>query len=536
MKTFDISTVFENDTEYRFDGTALDVYLNDTTQLQEKIYRAIYPSKKTRLDTAIYLKGLSNVTLDFCGATLLLHDDTIQPFVLDECENITIKNVTVEYERSLMDEIDIVKIDNGEIWFKQTEKQKLHFPMKAENGSLIPLSGDKEYPDDFKEPHFFNLYDKKTHECLAICLVRIGKDLPHIPTEQYPFKYYDLCAEQRGEYIVMAGELPPNLVSGVTCAQAHSARDLNSCFIIRSKNTHLENFRILNGAGMGILGMYSKNIVLDGVKYCCDERSHGIATNAADAVHLISCMGKIEIINSTFEGMKDDAINIHGNYYTVQSASNGIIHAKLNTDIQANPAVNAYYKMFGEGDTIATYRGNTTLVKSTLSIERVDITGDFTLDLYVSGDTSFLCAGDSIENLNIQADLYIKNCCFGKAKTHLRLQTRGEIVMEECSCSLKILLTGDKNYWFEGSPINNLTIKHCKFSGDNAFINACPEFDICHKSPYYHSGIKIIENTFDTVNALDLYSCKNILFEGNINTRNLPFENKFDNCTEIIEK
>ena len=96
MKTFDISTVFENDTEYRFDGTTLDVYLNDTTQLQEKIYRAIYPSKKTRLDTAIYLKGLSNVTLDFCGATLLLHDDTIQPFVLDECENITIKNVTVE--------------------------------------------------------------------------------------------------------------------------------------------------------------------------------------------------------------------------------------------------------------------------------------------------------------------------------------------------------------------------------------------------------------------------------------------------------
>ena len=99
MKPFDRTTKFESNTEYIFEGEVLSISTFDTVRLEEKIYRAIYMSEKTWLDTAIYLKDLSNVTLDFGGATLFLRDDTIQPFVLDGCKNITIKNVTIEYER-----------------------------------------------------------------------------------------------------------------------------------------------------------------------------------------------------------------------------------------------------------------------------------------------------------------------------------------------------------------------------------------------------------------------------------------------------
>ena len=59
MKRFTISTNFESNTEYRFDGKALRVSLDDTVRLEEAIYRSIYMSKKTWLDTAIYLKDLS---------------------------------------------------------------------------------------------------------------------------------------------------------------------------------------------------------------------------------------------------------------------------------------------------------------------------------------------------------------------------------------------------------------------------------------------------------------------------------------------
>ena len=199
MKAFDISTTFESNTDYRFDGEMLRVSLADAVRLEKKIYRSIYMSKKTVLNTAIYLKDLSNVTLDFGGATLLLCDDTIQPFLLDGCRNVTIKNVTVEYERSLMNEMDVTEIRDGEIWCKQTEKQKRHFPLRVENGCLIPISGDREYPDAFKEPMFLNLYDRDTRECRKMYLVRIGTELPYLSKERYPFHYYDLVAEQRGE-------------------------------------------------------------------------------------------------------------------------------------------------------------------------------------------------------------------------------------------------------------------------------------------------------------------------------------------------
>jgi len=536
MKPFDRTTKFESNTEYIFEGEVLSISAFDTVRLEEKIYRAIYMSEKTWLDTAIYLKDLSNVTLDFGGATLFLRDDTIQPFVLDGCKNITIKNVTIEYERSLLNEMDIVDVKDGEIWCRQTEKQKKHFPMRAQNGFLIPISGEKEYPDAFKEPKFFNLYDRDTRDFRKMYLIRIGTELPHLPKEQFPFRYFDLTAEQRGDCIVLCGELPDGIIPGVTCAITHSERDVSSCFIICSENTVLENVRILNGAGMGILGMYSENITLDGVQYCFDERSHGITTNAADAVHLISCFGKIEIVNSIFEGMKDDALNIHSNYYTVQSIENNVIYAKLKTDIQENPGVNAHYKMFDKGDTLAIYRGSTTVLKQILAVENIEVTGDFTADIYCNGDLSALDVDDTIENRSAQADLHIKNCRFGKAGTHLRLQTRGKVLIEDCECSLTILLSGDKNYWYEGSPINDLTIKNCRFMGKRGLIIAMPSFDVCDESPYYHSGIKIIQNTFDVTNALNLSNCKDILFERNITCSGMSFKNHFQNCTEIIEQ
>ena len=234
--------------------------------------------------------------------------------------------------------------------------------------------------------------------------------------------------------------------------------------------------------------------------------------------------------------MKDDALNIHGNYYTVQSVEGNVIHARLNTDVQANPGVNAHYKMFDKGDVLAICRGNTTVCKQKLTVEQVEVTGDFTVDIYFGGEALDLRKDDTVENLSAQADLHIKHCRFGKAGTNLRLQTRGKILIEDCECSLKIALTGDKNYWYEGSPINDLTVKNCHFVGKRANIGAYPSFDVCAESPYYHSGIKILGNTFDVTMALDFSNCRDVLFEGNVQAAGLPFENQFRDCAEVMER
>ena len=99
-----------------------------------------------------------------------------------------------------------------------------------------------------------------------------------------------------------------------------------------------------------------------------------------------------------------------------------------------------------------------------------------------------------------------------------------------------ICLTGDKDYWYEGSPINDLTIRNCRFVGKRGRVVASPSFDVCAGAPYYHSGIKILNNTFDATMALDCSNCSDIVFEGNVNSAGLPFENQFHACVDVVEK
>ncbi len=533
MEPLSLSVKLESNHSYYAEND-ISVYLKQTFRLTDSIYRSLYTSEKKYLDTAFYLNGLKNVTLDFCGKTLLLHDETIQPFVLHNCENITVKNLTILYERSFMNEIDVVDADSERIVLKQTERQKKFFPIKVEDGLIIPVSGEKEYRDGLAYPHFFNLYSKETGEVEAMCLIRVGKDLPEISKEEFPWHYYVLCAEQKGDCIELRGEIPQGIRPGTVSVQSHSRRDVSALFLISSQGILLENVRVMNGSGMGILGMYTKDITLNGVKFLKDEQSQGMSTNAADAVHLVSCSGKIEMTDSIFEGMKDDAVNIHCNYYTVTSVKDGLVFAKIKTDIQREPVVNAHYKMFDQGDCLQLFSGCSMVEKGRYTVKNVEVTDEFEVALHLDGDLEGIEAGDTLENFSTQPECHIQRCRFGKAKTHLRLQSRGKIVMEDCECSLVVLLPGDKNYWYEGSPVRDLTIQNCTFTGAGGRIVSRPDyFEVRPEESYYHKGIKILSNRFEAENALTLSSCEGVTFLGNTNTRGVPFQNQFTDCDKI---
>lgn len=60
------------------------------------------------MDTAFYLYKLNNETLDFGGKVITLHGK-IQPFIIDECCNVVIKNIVVKYDRAMFTELDIVE-------------------------------------------------------------------------------------------------------------------------------------------------------------------------------------------------------------------------------------------------------------------------------------------------------------------------------------------------------------------------------------------------------------------------------------------
>lgn len=83
-------------------------------------------------------------------------------------------------------------------------------------------------------------------------------------------------------------------------------------------NTTLQNVKIHYAEGMGLLAQLCENITLDGFNVCLrGESDLRYFTTQADATHFSGCKGVIVSQNGLYEGMMDDAINVHGTYLKV---------------------------------------------------------------------------------------------------------------------------------------------------------------------------------------------------------------------------
>ncbi len=516
---------FESDTVYVADCAKYDIYGSDTVKLTQPTYLSIYDKNFGSLDTAFYLNGLKNVVLDFNGATLTLHG-RLQPFVIDNCENITVKNVTVEYERTVFTEFEILDRTEDSLTLKPSEK----FPCRIENGCLIPYCNEWENTRLNYGDMFMQSFDNGTRQGRGITVIVIGDEV--FRNDSPPCEVLQMRVREESGNIIMTGNISKDFQPGQTVVLTHEVRDKSSVFICRSESVTVENYRIINGAGMGIISMYAKDLVIDGLKLTKDERSHGMVTNAADAMHLVANKGKIEIKNCLVEGMVDDALNIHTLYYEAESAEGNTLHAYRHPHSHSQ---NTYYQIFGVGDKIAVYKGQSLELRQTATITDINLINGQYIDFITDTALEDIQKGDLIENLSTQPEVYIHDCTFGKANTHLRLQTRGDTLIENCETELPIWLTGDTDYWFEASPSENTVIRNCKFKGKHAQIRACPEYKPTEKAPYYHFGLKIENNIFDTKDALSLRLTKNIVFKNNKHSDgSKELHVHLDRCTDFF--
>lgn len=159
-----IGNTWTSDTLYRADRSGYDLFVKDTVRVHEARHRNL--GFEDPLDTAFHLKGLRNVTLDFGGATLTLHGK-IQPFVIDGCTNVTIRNVRVRYARCGYSQAEVVSIA-GNTMTVRFDRGK--FPYKVVDGALVFTCPD--WPDRHvdKAPCFTQFYDGGTRRGKAIAL------------------------------------------------------------------------------------------------------------------------------------------------------------------------------------------------------------------------------------------------------------------------------------------------------------------------------------------------------------------------------
>jgi hypothetical protein len=452
----------------------------------------------------IALENWKNMTLDGKGADLMFHGRML-PIALIGSTKVKIKNLSIDFEKPQISQIQIIENDTlkGNIiyqvapWVDYKVKDSV-FYNRGEGWEMRPGSG-----------------------------IAFEKD-----TKRIVFNTGDIAVGTRGVTELSPGKISvrwknKKLIPGTVIAMRSGPRPSPGIFVHKGKDISFENVKVHYAEGMGLLAQLTENIYMNGFGVCLRGKNDPrYFTTQADATHFSGCWGKIISKNGLYEGMMDDAINVHGTYL------------KLIQKIDDHTVIGRY--MHGQSygfdwgnvkDTVQFIQSSTMElwdIKNTITsiapvqsdskttIKEFKITFSKPLDIEI--DPAKMAIG--IENLSWTPSVtftgnIIRN---NRARGALFSTPKPVVVTDNLfdhTSGSAILLCGDANGWYETGTCTDVTISNNKFVNaltsmyqfTSAVISIYPEIpDLKGQKKYFHSGIKIENNTFETFDQPILYA------------------------------
>ena len=270
---------------------------------------------------------------------------------------------------------------------------------------------------------------------------------------------------------------------------------------------------VVNSAhGMGLLAQRSANIAWRGGGVYPREGCY--CSTKADATHFSNCKGDIIVERALFEGMMDDAINVHSTCLCiVDRPAADKIHCRY-----MHPQAIGF-EVFEPGETLRFIRARTLEngpeCKVT-AVERLDAQNVvLTLDAAGSEAMDGYGVGDAVENADWQPRVGFFGNTVRNNRARAALFTTPKHVsvcgntFDHVSGSA-ILLAGDAANWYESGACRDIHIhdnvfKDCltsQYQFCTAVIAVAPTVeDLADQKKPYHSGICIMGNKFDCPGA-----------------------------------
>lgn len=460
-------------------------------------------------------ENMKNVIFDGQGSELIFHGRML-PVSLINSQNCQLKNFSIDFENPHISQIKVLNNDTvAQIitfevarWVKY-EIRDSAFIAKGEGWEHTPIAG---------------IAFENTTKHLVYTTSDIHLGTKHV-TEISP------------RVIKSFGWKNAKLIPGTIIVMRPLGRPTPGIFMQKDRNTTLCNIKIHYAEGMGLLAETSENITLDRFSICLQgNKDKRYFTTQADATHFSGCKGMISVTNSVFENMMDDAINVHGTYLKVRKRIND------KTLLGEYMHEQSYGFDWGfKGDTVQYIDSKTMEVvgkpNRILSIQAIDkpnvhgaklfrIIFENPIDPAIGNQGSF-----GIENLSWTPEVYFANDTIrnNRARGSLFSTPRKTIVehnLFDHTSGTAILLCGDCNGWFETGACHNVLIRNNKFINaltnmfqfTNAVISIYPEIpDLKNQKQYFHSGIVIENNEFDTFDTPILYakSVDGLIFSNN---------------------
>lgn len=478
----------------------------------------------------IALEDMKNLTLDGQGSEFVFHGRML-PVSLLRSENCLLKNFSIDFENPHIAQVKIVENDPQDgIVFE---------PAPWVDYRIAKDSIFEAYGEGWTMRHSWGIaFDGDTKH-----LVYNTSDIG-CPTKG--------ASEVAPRRIHAPGWKDARLVPGTVVAMRGWGRPTPGIFLSHDVNTTIENVKVHYAEGMGLLAQLCENITLEKFGVCLKgDADPRYFTTQADATHFSGCKGKIVSCNGLYEGMMDDAINVHGTYLKVVKR------------VDDRTLVGRY--MHGQswgfewgcpGDEVQFIRSNTMELvgkqNKIISIRPYDkeqtegareflITFQEPVDQVINEQSGF-----GIENLTWTPEVLFSGNVIrnNRARGSLFSTPRKTIVennLFDHTSGAAILLCGDCNGWFETGACRHVIIRKNRFVNaltnlfqfTNAVISIYPEIpDLEGQQQYFHGGpeggIVIEDNEFETFDAPILYakSVDGLVFRNNtikLNTEYKPF-------------
>lgn len=474
------------------------------------------------------LEELKSLTLDGGGASFVFHGRML-PVSLLHSSNCSLKDFSIDFKNPHIAQVEIVRND-----------PKLGITFKPASWVNYRVSKDsifEAYGDGWTVRHSWGIpFEKETRRIV--------------------YNAGDRGCNTKGSFITDDGYVQApfwkdeTLTSGTVFVMRGWGRPTPGIFLSHNVNTTLTNIKVHYAEGMGLLAQLCENISLDKFNVCLKGNDDArYFTTQADATHFSGCKGKIISVNGLYEGMMDDAINVHGTYLKViKKLDNQTLIARYMHDQSWG------FDWGFPGDEVQFIASKTmeliggkNQIKLIKPVDKASVSGarefeiTFEEPLPDGVDENIDCG---IENLTWTPEVYFAGNIIRNNRARGSLfSTPKKTVVEnnlfDHTSGTAILLCGDCNGWFETGACREVIIRNNKFVNaltsmfqfTNAVISIYPEIpDLDHQVHYFHGGkkgaIQIVDNEFDIFDAPVLYakSVDGLVFRNNIIRTNTEFK------------
>ncbi|MBB6733301.1 right-handed parallel beta-helix repeat-containing protein [Cohnella zeiphila] len=454
---------------YPGDAVRVPLYISNTASEEE--------CPDTIKTVALWLQRMSGFTLAGDGSLFVFHGKMTM-FAMEDCEDIEIRDVHMDYERPTVVEMTVA--GRGENWLDLAVHPDAGYVI--EDGKLVWLGDGWRFRDGPMQQ-----YDPERGTTWRI-------DNGVVQASR---------VEEQGVgrlRLRFAGPAP-DVAPGHVLQARDGIRDQVGAFLHRSRNIRWRRVGMHFMHGLGIVGQFSEELSFEDVTIAPRPETGRTVAGFADGIHLSGCRGRIRIEGCRFEGLHDDGVNVHGTHLRIV----GVAPPNRMTVRFMHPQSYGFEAFFPgdaiefvDRDSLVAYGAGAVKTAERLGPREIRLTLEEALPDGVK-------AGDAVDNVTWTPEVSIVGNTFARIPTRgVLVTTRRKAVIEnnrfERMPMSAVLVADDARSWYESGPVRDLAVRgnemiECGWLGHPA-IAVVPENAVADPTAPVHQNIVIENNRF----------------------------------------